>query len=148
MKHGFLRLILACSAATVSFTAPALEYKSLADNAILYDAGSTKAQPQFILLKGTPVEVIVTVDKWLKVREQGGGMGWVERGSISDSQQVIVSAATAEVRQRAEESAPLVFQGSKGLLLEVLEKPVGAWLKVRHRDGQSGYVSLKSVWGI
>lgn len=120
----------------------------MADNAIVYDAGSTKAQPQFILLKGTPVEVIVTVDKWLKVREQGGGMGWVERSSISDSQQVIVSTATADVRQRAEESAALVFQGSKGLLLEVVEKPVGAWLKVRHRDGQSGYVSLKSVWGI
>ncbi|MDP5239777.1 SH3 domain-containing protein [Uliginosibacterium sp. 31-16] len=129
--------------------ASALDYKSLADNAIVYDAGSTKAQPQFILLKGTPVEIIVIVDRWAKVREQSGGLGWVERGALSDTRQVIVTAASgADVRQRAEEAAPVVFSASKDVLLEVIEKPAGAWLKVKHRDGQTGYVPLKSVWGI
>lgn len=128
--------------------ASALDYKSLADNAIAYDACSTKAQPQFILLKGTPVEVIVAVDKWVKVREQSGGMGCVERSSLSDTRQVIVKVPAAEVRQRAEDAAPLVFSADKDVVLEVPEKPAGAWIKVKHRDGQSGYVPIKSVWGI
>jgi SH3-like domain-containing protein len=143
-----LSLCLFLVALTASGSASALEYKSLADNAIVYDAGSTKAQPQFILLKGTPVEVIVTVDKWLKVREPSGGMGWIERSLTSDTAQVIITAASAEVRSRAEDAAPVVFQVSKDVLLEVLEKPAGTWLKIKHKDGQSGYILRKSVWGI
>jgi SH3-like domain-containing protein len=136
------------AALVASSAASALDYKSLADNAIAYDACSNKAQPQFILLKGTPVEVIVSVDKWVKVREQSGVMGCIERSAISDKRQVIVTAASAEVRARAEDNAPLVFSASKDVVLEVVEKPNGAWLKVKHRDGQIGFVTIKSIWGI
>lgn len=144
MKPAFI-LFLALAAMG---PASAVDYKSLSDNAIVYDACSTKAQPQFILLKGSPVEVIVSVDKWVKIREQSGGLGCVERTALADTRMVIVSVASAEVRQRAEDSAPVVFSASKDVLLEVLEKPAGPWLKVKHRDGQTGFVPLKSVWGI
>ncbi|MBS1210145.1 MAG: hypothetical protein H6R19_2543 [Proteobacteria bacterium] len=141
------RFIFLLAALALPGLASALDYKSLSSNAIVYDAGSVKAQPQFILLKGTPVEVIVSVDKWIKIREQSGGLGWVERAALSDTRQVIVTTE-AEVRLRAEENAPLVFSATKDVVLEVLEKPTGAWVKVKHRDGQSGYVPIKSVWGI
>jgi flagellar basal body rod protein FlgF len=32
-------------------------------------------------------------------------------------------------------------------LLELLEVTSGGWLRVRHRDGQSGYVRVAQVWG-
>lgn len=148
MKRRILSSALLFSALAAPSLAGALEYKTLGDNAIAYDACSTKAQAQFILLQGTPVEVIVSVDKWVKIREQSGGLGCVERSALSDVRQVIVSAASAEIRLRAEDNAPVVFSAAKDVLLEVLEKPSGAWLKVKHRDGQTGYVLLKSVWGI
>lgn len=143
-----LRVLLLVALAVASGAAGALDFKSLSDNAIAYDAGSSKATPQFILLKGTPVEVIISVDKWVKIREQGGGLGWVERSQLSDAHQVIVTGANVQVRAQADEKAPVVFSADKNVVLEALEKPAGAWLKVKHRDGQSGYIPIKSVWGI
>jgi SH3-like domain-containing protein len=127
--------------------AQALDFKSVRDNAIVYDGGSTKASPVFILLKGTPVEVILTVDKWAKIREQSGGLGWVEQGLISETRQVIVTTPV-QVRAQASETAAVVFAVEKNILLEIVEKPSGAWLKVKHRDGDTGYIPIKSVWGI
>jgi uncharacterized protein YgiM (DUF1202 family) len=31
--------------------------------------------------------------------------------------------------------------------LEWLETSVNGWVKVRHRDGQTGYVKITQVWG-
>jgi SH3-like domain-containing protein len=138
-------LIVALATTT---SASALDFKSLNDNAIVYDGGSTKATPQFILLKGTPVEIILTVDKWAKIREQSGGMGWVEQTLVGDTRQVIVTATLTQIRAQPNENAPVVFSAEKNVLLEVQEKPTGAWLKVKHQDGQSGYISIKSIWGI
>lgn len=143
-----IRNIILLAALTASSAVSALDYKTLNDNAIVYDGGSTKATPQFILLKGTPVEVIMAVDKWVKIREQSGGLGWVESTQVGDARQIIVTAASAEIRAQASDTAPVVFSVEKGVLLEPLDKPSGAWLKVKHRDGQTGFISIKSVWGI
>jgi SH3-like domain-containing protein len=141
------RYILLLGLLLSSHLAQALDFKSLSDNAIVYDGGSTKATPLFILLKGTPVEVIIKLDKWAKVREQSGSLGWVDQSLISDTRQVIVTTP-AQIRAQASETAPVVFAVEKNILLEVVEKPAGAWLKVKHRDGDTGYISIKSVWGI
>lgn len=127
--------------------AQALDFKSLDASAIVYDGGSTKATPLFILLKGTPVEVITAVDNWVKIREQSGGLGWIASSAVSDTHAVIVTAPVAQIRSQPSDSAPVVFSVEKNVLLEPVEKGPGAWLKVRHRDGQSGFVSLKSIWG-
>ena len=38
--------------------------------------------------------------------------------------------------------------GEKNVSLDYLEAAPGGWIKVRHRDGQSGYVRANQVWGI
>ncbi|MEN3113027.1 SH3 domain-containing protein [Uliginosibacterium paludis] len=141
LLSGTLALLTATSAS-------ALEYKSLVDNAIVYDACSTKARPVFILRHGTPVEVIVSVDKWVKIREQGGGLGCLPSETLGNTRQVIVTASSADVLQKPEQGAPAAFSVAKDVILEAIDKPDGAWLKVRHSGGQSGYIPLKSVWGI
>jgi SH3-like domain-containing protein len=129
-------------------SASALEYKSLADNAIVYDACSTKASPVFILRQGTPVEVIVSIDKWVKIRERGGGLGCVPSESLGTARQVIVTTETAAVLQKPDAAASVVFSAAKEVVLEAIDKPDSGWLKVRHASGQTGYIALKSVWGI
>ena len=47
--------------------------------AVLYDAPSAKAKPLFVLGRDTPLEVIVPVEGWIKVRDSGGTIGWVEK---------------------------------------------------------------------
>ncbi|MFT4174446.1 MAG: SH3 domain-containing protein [Rhodocyclaceae bacterium] len=148
-----MRTMLARLALAITLTAPlaasALDIHELADNAVVYDGGSKQAAPQFILLRGTPVEQIVTTDKWVKIREAGGGMGWIERTQLSERKHLIVTAAVAEIRQAADANAAIVFTARRDVLLEVADgKPVAGWIKVRHSDGQSGFVLMRSVWGL
>ncbi|MDP3288775.1 MAG: SH3 domain-containing protein [Methyloversatilis sp.] len=50
---------------------------------------------------------------------------------------------------RAEDDAPLVFEAERRVLLEPLTEAAPAgWAKVKHRDGQSGFVRISQVWGL
>ena len=140
-----LTMLFASTLAVVG--AQALDYRSLSDNTPVFDAGSRQANAQFILLKGTPVELIVTLDRWAKIREASGGIGWVERSLLSERPQLMVTAASADVRQAPAGDAPVVFTARKDLLLDVADKPTGSWIKVRCRDGRTGFIDLKAVWG-
>jgi SH3-like domain-containing protein len=59
-----------------------------------------------------------------------------------------VTVPVADVRQGANDQAPLVFQAQQGVALDVAEPPAGGWIRVRHAEGQSGYVKINQVWGI
>ncbi len=144
IKH----LLILSGLLALPLAAHALDFRNTTEHVIVYDAGSTKATPLFILRQGTPVEVIVSINRWIKVRESSGGLGWVESTQLGEARQVIVTATTASVRNAPDDMAPEVFSVARDVLLDIEEKPAGAWVRVRHRDGQSGFIPLKSVWGI
>ena len=126
----------------------ALEFFSMADNAvIMYDAPSLKAEKIYVVSQHLPVEAVVKVEGWVKVRDSGGGLAWVEKKALSDKRYVIVTVPLAEARQAPEASSALVFQAQQNVVMEWLEPVVNGWIKVRHRDGQSGYVKTSQVWG-
>jgi SH3-like domain-containing protein len=54
----------------------------------------------------------------------------------------------SQVRAAAEDKAVLVFEAERDVVLELLEAAPGGWVKVRHRDGQSGFLKAQQVWGI
>jgi SH3-like domain-containing protein len=60
----------------------------------------------------------------------------------------VIKTATAKVRTTADENAPLAFTADKGVLLDLVEVAAGGWIKVRHRDGATGYVKSSDIWGI
>jgi SH3-like domain-containing protein len=59
----------------------------------------------------------------------------------------MVSVPLADVRAGPNANATLVFEAYKQVLLEVVEPPADGWVKVRHRDGQQGYIRIAHVWG-
>ena len=127
----------------------ALEYLSVAEaGSVMYDAPSQKAKPLFIILRGTPVEAVGSLEGWVKGRDAAGDLAWVEKKSLAEKRMLIVTATSAEVRSQAEAGAPLVFEADKDVLLELVEPGPLGWAKVRHRDGQSGYVRASQVWGL
>lgn len=134
----------------------AADYRSTSEPAtILYDAPSAKARPLFILGRDTPVEVIVPLESWIKVRDVGGSIGWVEKKALTDRRMLVVRVPLAEVRANPDDAAPLVFRAELQVLLEAAEAATSAattaapgWIKVRHRDGQVGYVRVGQVFGL
>lgn len=123
------------------------EFRSVGETAVLYDAPSTKAKKLYVVSRGYPVEAVVVVEGWVKVRDASGELTWIESKYLSDKRTVMVRVPLAQIRQSADESAPVVFQAQENVVLELVEEARGGWLKVRHRDGQSGFVKLAEVWG-
>ena len=147
MRGTLLGLLVA--AAALSGAAQAAEFRSVQDSvAVLYDAPSTQATKRFVMGAGYPLEVLVKLDKWTKVRDDRGDISWIEAKSLGDKRTLIITETGAEVREKAAADASVVFRADKGVLLEWAEAPVNGWVKVRHRDGQSGYVRIKQVWGL
>ena len=72
----------------------------------------------------------------------------IERKLLADRRTVIVTAPVADVRQRAEDAAPLAFQAQAGVVLELVEVGATGWVRVRHPDGSSGFVRVAQVWGV
>lgn len=149
MNADGMRRILALILLIAAPAASAGEFRSIGENAVtMYDAPSVKANKLFVASKFYPVEIIVQVDNWTKVRDVAGDLAWVEKKDLSDTRTVLVNVPMADVRAKPEDAAPLVFQARQGVALEVIELGVGPWVKVRHRDGQSGYVRANQVWGL
>jgi len=148
MLRALPATLLAAALSGSSLSALALDFRAIAEpGAILYDAPSTKAQRLFVLSRDYPVEVVVKVEGWTKVRDDTGEFAWVENRQLSDKRTVMVRSASAEARQAANDSSPLVFTAEKGVLLEFLHVSAG-WVKVRHPDGESGFIKVSQLWGV
>lgn len=128
--------------------ARAVDYASVADSsAILYDAPSIKAKKMFVVSRYWPMELVVSLDAWVKVRDSSGSLTWIERRALGSQRFVLVTATLAVVRQAPEENAAVVMQARQQVALELLESTGTGWLKVRHADGLTGYIKTADVWG-
>ena len=144
-----MRWLMGALWCVASFTAQALEFRSVAaDAAVLFDAPSAQSKKLFILSRHYPVEIIVALDTWAKVRDASGALAWVEASKLATKRTVIITAPVAEIRVQPDASAALVFKAERDVALELVEIVSGGWVKVKHRDGQSGFVPMKEVWGI
>lgn len=140
--------ILAAALLPVATAVHALEFRSVgAAPAVLYDAPSAKGRKMFVAPRGMPVEVVLTYGDWIKVRDARGDLAWIESRHLTPKRNVVVSAASARVRASAEEAAAVVFTAEKGVLLDMVDPAAAGWIKVRHRDGLSGYVRAAEIWG-
>ena len=141
-RRALLALALAATPAL------AAEFRSLGDKpAILYDAPSTRADRLFAVSRNYPFEVLVKLDQWTKVRDSNGEVAWVENSALGSRATVLVTVPLADVRAAPNAQSALVFEAYKQVVLEVLEPAANEWVKVRHRDGQQGYIRVAHVWG-
>jgi SH3-like domain-containing protein len=145
----FSRVLALCALTYVSINAAmAIEFKSVgADPIVAYDAPGAKGRKVFVAPRGMPVETILTYGDWTKVRDSAGDLFWLESKGLTSKRMLIVKTANAKIHATADESSPVTFSTDKGVLLELAEPVVSGWIKVKHRDGQTGYVKVSDVWG-
>jgi SH3-like domain-containing protein len=141
--------VLVLCLALMPVMALALDFRSVAvPKAVLYDAPSSAAKKVLLLSQNYPVEVVVNLGDWLKVRDAQGSLNWVEAKQLSNKHTLMVTANKAEVRLAADASSALVATLEKDVLLDVADvKLNNGWLKVKHRDGVTGYILISSTWG-
>jgi len=148
MNLRLLAILFSLAALAAAGQLQAGEFRSIGDNvAVLYDAPSEKAKKRYILTQGYPVEIVVIVEGWTKVRDARGELTWVESKHLAEKRFLLVNVPVAQVRESAEDGAPVAFEAEENVLLELLDIMKGGWLRVRHRDGQVGFVKVNQVWG-
>jgi SH3-like domain-containing protein len=126
-----------------------IDFLSISDHAvIMYDAPSLKAEKLYVASRFLPVEAVVNVEDWVKVRDSSGTFAWVEKKSLSSKRYIIVTVSLADVFRAADTDSGVVFQAEKNVVMEWLDSTRSGWVKVRHLDGQIGYIRVSQVWGI
>jgi SH3-like domain-containing protein len=141
-RWATLLLLLVASQAALAF-----DFVSVAEPAILYDANSLKAKKLFVATRYLPLEQVVVLDNWVKVRDNTGKLFWIEKRQLSSKRYVIVTNPMAIVRRSPEDKGDAVFKATQQLGLEWLGNNGSGWVKVRHEDGSTGYLKSSDVWG-
>jgi SH3-like domain-containing protein len=143
-----LRRVFCLAAVALSGAAGAAEYLSVASPTVFYDAQSLKANKVFVASRYYPLEAMVKLSGWVKVRDYLGDIAWVEAKNLSDKRTLIVTAPQAEIYVATDTASGIAFMAERHVVVEPLEAASNGWVKVKHRDGQVGYVKTEQVWGL
>lgn len=158
--HALLRRLArgACALAwaLAAASAGAADYRVTTEApTLLYDAPSAKSKPLFVYGRDVPMEVLVSVEGWTKVRDIGGAIGWIASKGLSDKRMLQIRVPVADIRANPEDNAAIVFRAEQNVLVELAEPATSpastaspGWVKVRHRDGQVGFVRVPQVYGL
>lgn len=129
--------------------AQAVDYRSVdTPAAILYDSPSQKGKKLYLIKAQTPVEVVVKLGEWSKVRDAEGTLAWIEARYLAERRSLVVTAPRAEIRQSDKIDSAVLLELDKWVGLDFVETASPGWAKVRHRDGVTGYVRSTQVWGL
>ena len=143
------RAVVAFTLISAASAALALDFRSVTvPAAILYDSPSQKGKKLYLIKSQTPVEIVVRLEGWFKVRDAEGTLAWVEARNLAERRTLVVTAPRAEIREADKADAPVVSTLDKWVVVEFVESASPGWAKVRHRDGASGFVRSTQVWGL
>lgn len=115
--------------------------------AIVYDSPSAQGKKLYLLGQGYPVEVIVNLAEWVKVRDQQGGLSWIDAKQLSAKRTLLI-ISPVEIKQTPEANGVIVARVEKDVMVDFIEPAKNGWVKVKHRDGLVGFVQTPSVWGL
>lgn len=142
------RLFVPLALLALAGAAHALDFRSVGPGpAVMYDAPALKARKLYVAPPGMPVEIVVSTGEWSRVRDAGGELAWIENKALSEKRMLVVDVAQANARRSAADSAPVAFSVTRGVLLELASPIASGWIKVRHRDGDVGFLKAEEVWG-
>jgi SH3-like domain-containing protein len=143
------RALVALSLISAAGAALAIDYRSVSvPAAILFDAPSLQSKKLYLIKAQTPVEVVVKLEGWSKVRDAEGTLAWLESRNLVDKRTLVVTAPKAEIRQSDKPESPVIAELDKWVAVEFIEPASPGWAKVHHRDGATGYIRSTQVWGL
>jgi len=143
-----LRLVVWVALFYCASAASAMDFVSVSESsAILYDAPSIKAKKKFVVNRYMPFEQVVTLDSWIKVRDSKGELSWVEKRALSSKRYVFALPPLLDVFAKPDAGSARVFKVRQQIAMEYLDSTGTGWIKVRHQDGDVGFVRSIDVWG-
>lgn len=126
------------------------EFRSVAfAKTILYEAPSATTKRVYLVGEGYPLEIIVSLGDWLKVRDPYGTLSWAESKNLQSKRTVIVKVDKANIYKDPESKSALVATIEKDVVIELSDPLItNGWIKVRYQQDLDGYIQTSQVWGI
>jgi len=126
------------------------EFRSVAfAKTILYEAPSATTKRVYLVGEGYPLEIIVNLGDWLKVRDPYGTLSWAESKNLQSKRTVIVKVDKANIYKDPESKSALVATIEKDVVIELSDPLIAnGWIKVRYQQDLDGYLQTSQVWGI
>jgi hypothetical protein len=126
------------------------EFRSVSvSKTILYEAPSATTKRIYLVSEGYPLEVIVNLGDWLKVRDPYGTLSWVESKNLQSKRTVIVKVDKANIFKEPELKSALLANIEKDVVIELSDPLItSGWIKVRYQQDLDGYIQASQVWGI
>jgi SH3-like domain-containing protein len=93
-----------------------------------------------------PVDIVKTSGDWREIRDFEGDVGWMHHSLLKEVPSVIVKGSLVNVREGPGKDTKVLFQAETGVSFKVEEKK-DKWLRVRHADGDTGWIHESLVWG-
>jgi SH3-like domain-containing protein len=106
----------------------------------------TRSQVAWQLGKGFPLLVLSRKGNWFKVRDFENDVGWVFAPLTNRRPHLIVKEKIVNIRSGPGEKYKIIGKARYGTVFRTVKRGKG-WVKVKHEDGLTGWVSRKLMWG-
>lgn len=140
--------LLTCLA-LLTLAAPGLaaEYVTVTKDGVnIRSAPDPKKDLLWEVFKDFPLQVVKRQKDWIQIKDFEGDEGWIYANLVSTKEKrVIVKVNNANLRFEPKKDGKVVASVKYGVVFTPLEKK-GEWLKVKHEDGTSGWISTPLVW--
>jgi len=92
-----------------------------------------------------PFLILKKKGDWYECKDFEGDCGWLYKGLLVKSESVITLKNNCNVRSGPGSKNKVIFIVDREVPLKVL-KHKGRWLKIRHEDGDEGWIHASLVW--
>jgi SH3-like domain-containing protein len=106
---------------------------------------NTQSDTLWQVEKYHPLLVLEKKGKWYRFKDFEGDTGWIHSSLVDKTPTVIVKVRRANIRTGPGTQHDLAFDADKGTPFKVLETK-GRWKKIRHADGDEGWIFTSLVW--
>jgi len=121
-----------------------------AKQAVLFEGPSKTTEKMYIVTEGYPLEVLVSLKDWKKVKDHNGKISWIESRHTHKERTVLITKDDAVIFNQANEKSHKLANVEKFVVLK-LNSPilVGNWAQVKTQiEGLIGFINARKVWGL
>jgi len=146
-KQKWLPLLFFCLISSFAYA----DFMSVnVDQAFLHEAPSDSTKKSYIVTKGYPLEVIVSLKEWKKVKDHEGLINWIKTSDLSSKRTVLNLKDNNSIYLEPSTVSPMLAKVNENVTLELLDsKKIDDWLKVYSKVGDiEGFIKASDLWGI
>ena len=150
MIEKFYKFVLFFSLILSSFLAQADFISVKTKQAILFQGPSNVTEKMFIVTEGYPLEVLVSLKDWKKVKDHNGKISWIESKYTHNERTVLILKDNAVIFNQANDKSHKLANVDKFVVLKLNSSMlVGDWGQVKTQiEGLIGFINSREVWGL